>query len=137
MRRSLRGGGGANGSPRCVRPLPADLGGIDIRDVATGLEWASLGVDPERSEAELVLQAADAAAAKRIAMACEQARDATIAAFERLAHKPMAANGEAAGRQGGGRDDGWSAARAVIALPIVRSMQVTAEADRAIVRFSP
>ncbi|GDX97557.1 hypothetical protein LBMAG47_32220 [Planctomycetia bacterium] len=117
-------------------PLPAKLGGIDIRDVATGLEWASLGVDPERFAGELVLQAADAAAAKRIATACEQARDAAVVAFERPAKEEPAGNATAAGRQAGRRNAGWPGARAFI-LPILRSMKVTADADRVIVRFSP
>lgn len=115
-------------------PLPAELGGIDIRDVATGLEWASLGVDPERCAGELVLQAADGAAASRIARACEQARDAAIAGFERTAEKDAAAN--AAGTEPGRRNARRAVARA-IAIPILRSMQVTADADRVIVRFSP
>jgi len=116
-------------------PLPADSGGIDIRDVATGLEWASLGVDPERFEAELVLQAADAAAAQRIAMACEQARDAAVAAFERTAKEDVA-TAKATGNRGGRRNAGQAVARA-IAIALLRSMQVTSDADRVIVRFSP
>jgi hypothetical protein len=117
-------------------PLPAEFGGIDIRDVATGLEWASLGVDPERFAGELVLQAAGDAAATRIARACEQARDAVVAAFERPAREEIAANGKPTEKQAGRRNAGWPVARAIM-LPILRSMQVTAEGDRAIVRFSP
>ena len=113
-------------------PLPAELGGIDIRYVATGLRWASLGVDPERFEAELVLQAADAAAAKRIATACEQARDAMIAAFERLA-KEEVATAKATGNRGSRWNAGQAVARA-FAVPLLRSMQVTADGDRAVVR---
>jgi hypothetical protein len=113
-------------------PLPAELGGIDIRDVATGLEWASLGLDPERFAGELVLQAADGAAAQRIAMACEQARDAAIAGLERLAENDAAAN--AAGNEPGRRNAGRAVARA-IAIPILRSMHVTADGDRAVVRI--
>lgn len=116
-------------------PLPAELGGIDIRDVATGLEWASLGLDPERFAAELVLQAADAAAATRIATACEQARDAAVVAFERPAKEDVA-TAKATENQGARRNAGLAMARA-IAIPILRSMQVTADADRVIVRFSP
>lgn len=117
-------------------PLPAELGGIDIRDVATGLEWASLGVDPKRFAGELVLQAADDAAATRIARACEQARDAVVAAFERPAKEEPAETAAAAEQQAGRRNAGWPVARA-IAIPILRSMQVSADADRVIVRFSP
>lgn len=117
-------------------PMPAELGGIDIRDLATGLEWASLGVDPERFAGELVLQAADDAAATRIARACEQARDAVVAAFERPAKEEPAGTATAAEQQAGRRNAGWPVVRA-IAIPILRSMQVTADADRVIVRFSP
>lgn len=112
-------------------PLPAELGGIDIRDVATGLKWASLGVDPERFAGELVLQAAGDATATRIARACEQARDAAIAGLERLAEKDAAAN--AAGKKPSRRNAGRAVARA-IAVPLLRSMQVTADGDRAVVR---
>ncbi len=116
-------------------PLPADMGGIDIRAVATGLEWASLGVDPERFTAELVLQATDEAAAKRIAGACEQARDAVVGGIERPAQEQVA-NTEPPGNQGGRRNAGWAVAR-VLALPLLRSMQVAAAADRVVVRLSP
>jgi hypothetical protein len=116
-------------------PLPAELGGIDIRDVATGLEWASLGVDPERFAAELVLQAVDDAAATRLARACEQARDVAVA-VERPVKEVLAGTTEDAGQQAGHRSAGWAVAR-TIAIPILRSMQVTADTDRVIVRFSP
>lgn len=116
-------------------PLPAELGGIDIREVATGLQWASLGVDPERFAGELVLQAADDAAATRIARACEQARDAVVAAFERPAKEEIAANGKPTEKQPGRQESGWTAARAV-AVPILRTMKMTADGDRAVVRVS-
>ena len=83
-----------------------------------------------------MLQAADGAAAQRIATACEQARDAAIAGLERLAKEEPAGNATAAGRQAGRRNAGWPVVRA-IAIPLLRSMQVTSDADRVIVRFSP
>jgi len=116
-------------------PLPAELGGIDIRDVATGLEWASLGVDPERFAGELVLQAVDDAAATRLARACEQARDVAVA-VERPVKEVLAGATKDAGQQAGHRSAGWAVAR-TIAIPILQSMQVTADTDRVIVRFSP
>ena len=83
-----------------------------------------------------MLQAAGDATATRIARACEQARDAVVAAFERPAKEEPAGNATAAGRQAGRRNAGWPVVRA-IAIPLLRSMQVTSDADRVIVRFSP
>ena len=68
-------------------------------------------------------------------MACEQARDAAVAAFERTA-KEEVAPAKATGNRGSRRNAGQAVARA-FALPLLRSMQVTADGDRAIVRFSP